>query len=153
MMNNQGNSEKIGKIILAVIGLIALSVALGIIVPNCTVMIQKEKFSRTAADMRVIGTALGSYFVDYDHYPVSPPDVVFTLDNLGYYWREATINDDGATKDAWGHELLYHSKDGITYTLTSYGKDGKEGGSGHWELDIIYINGRFVAPYRLYGGP
>jgi hypothetical protein len=114
-----------------------------IILPNLLIMIQKSKSSHTAADMRAIGTALGSYWVDYGHYPVSPPDVFSTLDNLGYY--------TGATNDGWGHELFYHSNDGTTYTLTSYGKDGKKGGCDdgyEWECDIIYCDGQFVAPAR-----
>jgi hypothetical protein len=93
--------------------------------------------------MRTIGTALGSYRVDYGHYPLAPPDVFSTLRTTNSY--------EGTTTDGWGREFSYHSDDGTTYTLLSDGKDGKKGGSGEYALDIIYIDGQFVAPARFCG--
>lgn len=37
--------------------------------------------------------------------------------------------DEGVPSDAWGHDLVYRSPDGdATYSLTSRGPDGAEGG-------------------------
>jgi type II secretion system protein G len=38
--------------------------------------------------------------------------------------------------DAWGHPFVYES-DGNTFTLVSYGRDGKPGGEGT-DADIVY---------------
>jgi general secretion pathway protein G len=38
-------------------------------------------------------------------------------------------------KDAWGHLFTYES-DGRTFSLTSYGRDGVEGGTGE-DMDIV----------------
>ena len=44
------------------------------------------------------------------------------------------IQDGNIPEDPWGNEFLYES-DGRTYTITSFGVDGIEGGDG-WDADI-----------------
>jgi type II secretory pathway pseudopilin PulG len=133
----------IASVIVTMVVIIVVILLAMIIYPNLYTAIQSDKSSRTYGSMTAIGTALGSYLVDYDHLPASTTDVFATLDNLGYY--------SGTTKDGWGREFHYHSEDGTTYTLLSYGKDGKKGGCDEyeWGCDIVYINGRFVAPARF----
>ena len=53
-------------IVVAIIGIIA-----AIAVPNLLTAIQRSKQKRSMADMRAIGTALGSYQTDYDKYPTA----------------------------------------------------------------------------------
>ena len=98
-------------IVVAIIGIIA-----AIAVPNLLTAIQRSKQKRSMADMRAIGTALGSYQVDYDEFPIQAAGD-FAIDHVGadYY--------GGSTKDGWNLEYQYYSEDGSSYTMCSYGKD------------------------------
>lgn len=123
-------------LVLVVFGMIA-----AIAVPNFLMAIQRSKRSRTAADMRAIGTALGSFQVDQNTFPVQAQETDWNDDILPseYYM--------GATKDGWGTPFRYWS-DGTTYKLMSYGKDLQEGGVG-FDADIVYSDGQFIAPDEL----
>ncbi len=127
-------------IVVAIIGIIA-----AIAVPNLLTAIQRSKRSRTAADMRAIGTALGSYNVDENQFPASAnaTDLFNLLRVQGHY--------SGSVADGWGNLYVY-TNDGLSppqgYTLWSSGK----GDSGsEFDSDIVYINGGFMAPNYLSG--
>ena len=123
-------------IVVAIIGIIA-----AIAVPNLLTAIQRSKRSRTAADMRAIGTALGSYNVDYNFFPQA---TVFTvLRDEGYY--------SGSTKDGWNQQYSYTINGLDEYTVTSTGKDLAAGGTGEFDSDITYYNGQFTGPPALAG--
>jgi general secretion pathway protein G len=133
-------------IVVAIIGIIA-----AIAVPNLLTAIQRSKRSRTAADIRAIGTALGSYQVDTNIFPIQTfgafSGIAFKGDTTSgltnsYY--------QGAGKDAWTKEFQYQSS-GQEYTLLSWGKDMKTGGStsSDFDSDVVYMNGGFVAPQSL----
>ncbi len=125
-------------IVVAIIGIIA-----AIAVPNLLTAIQRSKRSRTAADMRAIGTALGSYNVDLNQFPKLP-----TLGDL----TTATIPAvyyEGSVKDGWATTYKYVS-DGTEYTVFSWGKNKISGtGTSEFDSDIIYRNGQFQAPISL----
>lgn len=96
---------------------------------------------RTSADMRAIGTALGSYLVDYNYFPLFSGNWKNELVGEKYY--------QGVSKDSWGEPFRYDSN-GESYTLISYGKNRIPGGGNHaFDSDIAYINGRFAAPASL----
>ena len=133
-------------IVVAIIGIIA-----AIAVPNLLTAIQRSRRSRTAADIRAIGTALGSYQVDTNLYPIQAGVAInlitfqASLDTgmtRSYY--------EGALKDAWG-TYFYYNGDTNGYTLVSYGKNKNPGAAGgaDFDSDIIYINGTFQAPSFL----
>ena len=108
-----------------------------IAIPNFSTATQRSKRKRTEADMRALATALGSFNVDENAYPVQISETAWN-DNIlpSTYWR-------GSTRDGWGNSYLYWS-DGTTYRLTSYGKDKKIGGD-EFDEDIVYSDGE-----RLY---
>jgi len=131
-------------IVVAIIGIIA-----AIAVPNLLTAIQRSKRSRTAADIRAVGTALGSYQVDNNQFPVETTgvlaDIAFKTTlavgmTSSYY--------EGAQKDGWGQEF-YYSGDTQGYTLISYGKDRSSNQDGEFNSDIVYINGSFMAPSSI----
>ena len=101
------------------------------------------KRSRTASDMRAIGTGLGSYQVDYKMYPQDDVVGMFTrLHELGYY--------SGSTSDGWNQIFLYLPNEN-GYTLMSYGKDMMAGAEhDEFDSDIVSHNGQFVAPSFLH---
>ena len=126
-------------IVVAIIGIIA-----AIAVPNLLAAIQRSKRSRTAADMRAIGTALGSYQVDFNWYPKASAGTNFDVSPLmpaEYY--------AGSVKDGWSTILRYTS-DGADYTLESWGKNKTDAGTGgDFDSDISFNNGQFTAPQTL----
>ena len=131
-------------IVVAIIGIIA---AIG--VPNLLNAIQRSKRSRTAADMRAIGTALGSYHVDNNMFPITNS----TFDKIAFQSALTggltTAYYEGSSRDGWG-SLFYYSSDGQGYTIGSLGKDRAPGSnSGEFGSDIIYINGQFAGPSAL----
>lgn len=132
-----GNFAPIIAIVLIVVFVFGILAAIA--VPNLLVAIQRSKVSRTKADMRAIGTALGSFWVDTNTYPKTSYIVPFSQVDLPNNYYEGTV------QDAWEREFRYIS-DGTTYLLTSYGKDGTEGGT-RFDADIVYSDKhRFVSP-------
>jgi type II secretion system protein G len=127
-------------IVVAIIGIIA-----AIAVPNLLTAIQRSKRSRTAADIRAIGTALGSYMVDYNIYPASATTTaLFTLlRDQGYF--------TGSTQDGWTQAFTYTRSGTDSYTLMSMGKNMATGGTGEFDSDITYFNGQFTGPPALVG--
>ncbi len=128
-------------IVVAIIGIIA-----AIAVPNLLTAIQRSKRSRTVADMRAIGTALGSYQVDNNQFP-SAANTAFSAIAFTNNLRDGMTTSyyEGASKDGWGMDL-YYSGDINGYTLKSWGKDLTTNKDGEFNSDIVYINGSFVAP-------
>jgi type II secretion system protein G len=129
-------------IVVAIIGIIA-----AIAVPNLLTAIQRSKRSRTVADIRAIGTALGSYQVDNNIFPKTAGAVNFSTIAFKDLVEHGLTKSyyEGASKDGWGADFIY-SSDADGYTLTSYGKGGGPNGSGEFASDVIYQNGSFMAP-------
>ena len=120
-------------IVVAIIGIIA-----AIAVPNLLTAIQRSKQKRTMADLRAIGTALGSYQVDYNKYP-SASTTDFSVNTLG----GSTIGPmyyKGSVKDGWNTTYRYIS-DGESYTLCSRGKGATAGGTEEFEKDLAHVDG------------
>ena len=93
---------------------------------------------RTIATMRAIATAIGSYDVDWNHYPLALEERNFSIElfeNPTYEYYRGTV------KDGWGTPFKYIS-DGTSYRLTSYGQDQREGdGGGEFDVDIFFQDG------------
>lgn len=108
--------------------------------PSCPIN-PESAFKRTQADMRALGTALGSYQVDYNVYPAFSPAVNLCdtpIFDPAYY--------RGSCRDGWNTPYQYISSPD-SYTLTSFGKDRKPGYTDNeYDKDIIHSNGSFIAP-------
>ncbi len=127
-------------IVVAIIGIIA-----AIAVPNLLAAIQRSKRSRTAADVRAVGTGLGSYLVDYNFFPNATTANMWTILKLEEYYQ-------GSTKDGWNQNFAYVTvtNQGDDYSLWSYGKDMTSGGSDdEFDSDVSYFNGQFTGPTVL----
>ena len=131
-------------IVVAIIGIIA-----AIAVPNLLAAIQRSKRSRTAADIRAIGTALGSYNVDFNQFPAATTFAeVYTILNGGKFYQ-------GSKADGWGNTYIFKS-DGKSpaqgYTIISYAKDNAQYATkSEFDSDLIYVDGGFTAPESLAG--
>ncbi|MBD3306136.1 prepilin-type N-terminal cleavage/methylation domain-containing protein [candidate division KSB3 bacterium] len=101
-------------IVVAIIGLIA-----AIAVPNLLMALQRSKVSRTLAEIRTILTALHTYTIDHNHYPISTNftslvDVV-NAGGLSTYYR-------GPVEDTWGMPFRYRTDaTGSAYMIKSFG--------------------------------
>ena len=135
-------------IVVAIIGIIA-----AIAIPNLLNAIDRGKQKKSMADMRAIGTAVESYAVDTNFYPISSSMASISSLGASNMGIEPIYLKLVPVKDGWGG-LLYYGSDaggaGSDYTLLSYGKDKKvsaasKGETNDFDCDIIYQNGVFTA--------
>jgi len=125
-------------IVVAIIGIIA-----AIAIPNLLNAIDRGKQKRTMADMRSIGTAVESYAVDNNVYPVAATAAALKVLVEPVYIKTMPQADGWSTAFA---------VDSITtqYTVSSYGKDATPSGCVAGTLttlfaaDICFGNGQFI---------
>jgi len=135
-------------IVVAIIGIIA-----AIAIPNLLNAIDRSKQKRTMADIKAIGTAVESYAIDTNFYPIATTMASISSLGAANMGLEPVYLKVIPTKDGWSG-LLYYGSDsggaGSEYTLESYGKDKKQstaskGATNDFDCDIIYQNGVFTA--------
>ena len=125
-------------IVVAIIGIIA-----AIAIPNLLNAIDRGKQKRTMADMRSLGTAVESYAVDNNVYPVAASATALTtIVELGAYIKNMP------TADGWSNTFVVDSVAG-QYTIYSTGKDGSgsncaAGTTNSFNDEICFINGQFL---------
>lgn len=125
-------------IVVAIIGIIA-----AIAIPNLLNAIDRGKQKRTMADMRSIGTAVESYAIDSNIYPVGGTLAAVASDLAPLYIKVLP------TVDGWQGTMDYDSATGAEYTVQAYAKgganDGYSGGAtNNFSDDIFFVNGQFV---------
>lgn len=120
-------------IVVAIIGIIA-----AIAVPNLLNAIQRGKQKRTMADMRSLGTGMGTYEIDYNQYPSA-------LTGLAPDYLKNPPAADGWT-NFWTTTFAAQE-----YTIVSLGKNGSADGAGSYggttstfNDDIVYSSGAFI---------
>ena len=133
-------------IVVAIIGIIA-----AIAIPNLLNAIDRGKQKRTMADMRSVGTAVESYSVDFNFYPIYTGAVDGTDAGMDI---EPTYIKKTPTKDGWAGVMQYECADGSEYTIQSYAKGNTNegvtagGGTGgptqSFSDDIFFSNGVFI---------
>ena len=135
-------------IVVAIIGIIA-----AIAIPNLLNAIDRGKQKRSMADMRSLGTAVESYSVDVNFYPISSSMASITSIGATTMGIEPIYIKLAPVKDGWGG-LYYYGSDaagaGSDYTIVTYAKDKKasstsKGATSDFDCDIIFQNGTFTA--------
>lgn len=91
----------------------------------------KAKVKEAKIQMGLIANALSSYNLDCGKYPKSLDGLV-KVDDCSNWGPESYYKQK--LKDPWNHDYQYELN-GSEYILKSFGKDGKEGGSG-FDKDI-----------------
>jgi len=125
-------------IVVAIIGIIA-----AIAIPNLLNAIDRGKQKRTMADLRSIGTAVETYSIDNNDYPVAAS--IGALAAL----VEPTYIRTAPQADGWSNAFLVASV-AAEYTLCSGGKDGgactgdANGATSDFDSSITFVNGQFV---------
>jgi len=124
-------------IVVAIIGIIA-----AIAIPNLLNAIDRGKQKRTMADLRSIGTAVESYAVDNNVYPVAADVAALTTSVAPIYIKTMPASD------GWSNAFQVAST-ATAYTLHSFGKDG----AGNtctaavttlFAEEICFVNGQFL---------
>src|SRR5216117_2977294 len=100
-------------IVVAIIGIIA-----AIAIPNLLNAIDRGKQKRTMADMRSVGTAIESYAVDANIYPVATDAPTLRNSVQPVYIKAMPLND------GWNNVFNVTST-AVDYTVYSTGKDGQ----------------------------
>ena len=124
-------------IVVAIIGIIA-----AIAIPNLLNAIDRGKQKRTMADMRSIGTAVESYAVDNNVYPVATSNTALRVTVEPIYIKSMPLND------GWSNPYQVTSAT-TEYTIYSMGKDGSGSTCAAatttiFNDEICFINGQFL---------
>jgi len=124
-------------IVVAIIGIIA-----AIAIPNLLNAIDRGKQKRTMADMRSIGTAVESYAVDNNVYPVANSATTLETSVEPVYIKKMP------TQDGWSNAFQVDSTT-TQYTIFSTGKDGSgstctAGTTSTFNDEICFVGGQFV---------
>ena len=125
-------------IVVAIIGIIA-----AIAIPNLLNAIDRGKQKRTMADIRSIGTAVESYAVDNNVYPVAVTAAALQGLVAPIYIKTMP------TSDGWNNTLAVTSA-ATQYTIQSKGKNAADDGCVTGTLttlfnqDICFVNGQFI---------
>jgi len=126
-------------IVVAIIGIIA-----AIAIPNLLNAIDRGKQKRTMADMRSIGTAVESYAIDSNIYPVGGTLAAVASSLAPIYIKVLPVND------GWQGLMDYDSATGAEYTVQAAAKGGAFDGLAAqpethlFSDDIFFVNGQFV---------
>jgi general secretion pathway protein G len=141
MCNRQlGNRQRGFTLIEIMVVVVILAVLGALVVPKILGNVDKARITRAQADIRAIQTALDLYRLDNFKYPTTEQG----LAALVHQPADATITNYRAEgylpslpKDPWGNLYMYTSPgpDGRDYEITTYGRDGKQGGEGY-DADI-----------------
>jgi len=124
-------------IVVAIIGIIA-----AIAIPNLLNAIDRGKQKRTMADMRSIGTAVESYAVDNNVYPVAASNTVLAGLVEPIYIKKMPL------VDGWSGAYQVASTT-TQYTIHSFGKDGTgttctPGPTNTFNDEICFVDGQFI---------
>ena len=124
-------------VVLVIIGLLGAIVA-----PRFIGKGEKAKPKIARQQIEMMGTALDTYKLDVGDYPESLNLLIETEEDDMAKWDGPYLKKKVIPKDPWGNEYVYkYPGENGEYDLTSYGKDGDEGGEGldkdinSWEVD------------------
>ena len=122
--------------------IVIMAMIAGLIGRNVLSQFEKSKVKTTQLQMDALKTALQDYYLDNGSYPTTEQGLKALVDKPSSSPEPANYSPDGylkgktLPKDSWGRDFIYEA-DGASYTLESYGKDGKAGGTDY-DLDIIF---------------
>ena len=102
------------RVLIVVVPFVAIVVFVGLQALHAR---HRERQKRTIGDLRTAATAVESYSIDNQHYPVVP-----SIDELRPF-VEPTYVKVLPLRDGWGRPFAYVS-DGQEYTIASRGPDG-----------------------------
>lgn len=121
-----------------------LGIIAAIAIPNLLNAIDRGKQKRTIADIRSIGTAVESYAVDTNLYPMAADLSALQGVLVPVYIRSLPL------QDGWKNSLVFEPRGEAGYEIRSFGKDGTRdpqltgGPTTSFNADIVLENGEFI---------
>lgn len=118
--------------------ILVLGVLAALVAPNVFQHVGASKTTAVKSQLELIGSALDAYRLDNDSYPVSDQGLAALLAApqsapQPRNWRGPYLKKT-VPADPWGNPYQYSSPGKVDpkheYELMSYGRDGKEGGTG-----------------------
>ena len=126
-----------------IVVMVILAVLATLIVPRFTGRTEQARRSKAIADIANLKTALDMYEADNGSYPSTEQGLQAlreapTTEPPADNWKGPYLKDP-VIDDPWGRPYLFsspgeHNPD--SYDLLTYGKDGKEGGTGE-DADVV----------------
>lgn len=117
---------------LVVIGIIALIAA--VLVPTLMGQMQRARAKAARVQIDNVASAVEMFRSDVGHYPTTAEGGLKALLANGATiegWTGPYLKDAKTLNDPWNREIKYElSADAETFSLTSFGADGKAGGVG-----------------------
>lgn len=114
-------------IVMAILGMLAVMVA-----PNLFNQADSARRDAALSQISSLGSALDAYRLDVGQYPDSLEGLVRNTSGRST-WNGPYVRGN-IPNDPWGNPYVYQST-GRSYTLMSYGADGRQGGEGN-DADI-----------------
>ena len=114
-------------IVMAILGMLAVMVA-----PNLFNKADSARQDAARSQISSIGSALATYRLDVGQYP-DDLEGLMRNDTGRSTWDGPYLSKE-VPRDPWGNEYQYTSN-GSSYTLTSFGDDGRAGGEDN-DTDI-----------------
>ena len=117
---------------------VILGILGAVVVPNILSRPDTARIQAAQTDLRALSQTLEIYRLDNFQYPSSEQGLESLVDRPSGFPEPKNWNPEGYLKklptDPWGSPYLYE-KTGSSYSLTSLGADGQEGGEG-FDADI-----------------
>jgi general secretion pathway protein G len=123
--------------------ILVLGVLAALVAPSVFQHVGSSRETAARSQIEMIGSALDAYRLDNDYYPstdqgLSALRVLPVGDPPPRNWRGPYLKKD-VPMDPWGHAYVYRNPPADStlkeYDLITYGRDGREGGSGE-DADI-----------------
>jgi general secretion pathway protein G len=115
-------------IVMIILGLLASLVA-----PTMFSKVDSSKRNAAVTQMQMLATSLDAYRLDVGRYPVSLNELRISEERN---WDGPYLPKD-VPLDPWNNSYVYNLKANNSYSLLSYGADGRQGGEGDNE-DIVH---------------
>ena len=133
-----GNGERGLTLIEIMVVLVILALVMGFIATRLFGQGDKAKANLTKLKMKDLKQKIGEYRLMYNALPGSLEDLARCNEKTGPGCIPVMSAEDATVyEDAWGGKFVYQlDGNGRTYRITSYGADGRQGGS---ELDFDFF--------------
>ncbi len=135
-------------VVITILGILA-----GILAPRVVGVRDRALQTEAYVQIQRFGQALEIYAIDVGDYPTTEDGLEAlavapgNVDAWAGPYEPGLIDSDGETKpDPWGNPYVYeypgqHTELGYPYDIISYGRDGREGGSTRYDVDISNWDG------------
>jgi len=120
-------------IVLAIIALLASVVA-----PRVLGYLGRAQTTTAQTQINNLSAAVGFFSVDVGRLPSEAEglSVLFTAPPSAETWAGPYLGSEGALVDPWGRDYVYSATDDGNFSIMSFGRDGREGGTGQ-DADIF----------------